>query len=170
LVRPRIPWSLAQVYKMWGRKRWQRGRPVEREVTMEAICLVKSQKKKFFFRNSGKDHIDMGYGDGDEEPMCRICFEEDEQDDNRLISPCKCDGTQKFVHQKCLREWQRSVQTYRPNHPDQVCSICRSRVLALSHMRVWLQSQQLNIDTCMCDLRTREPGIPLSYMHAYINT
>jgi len=64
---------------------------------------------------------------------CRVCFDDQEEDDNSFISPCKCVGSQKFVHEKCLRAWQRSVQLLRSNHPDQesaeqrhvVCSVCR---------------------------------------------
>lgn len=35
---------------------------------------------------------------------CRICLEEDEIDN--LFSPCKCTGTSKYVHPKCLETWR----------------------------------------------------------------
>jgi len=37
--------------------------------------------------------------------QCRICLEEDENI-NDLISPCQCDGTQKYVHSNCLELWR----------------------------------------------------------------
>jgi len=37
--------------------------------------------------------------------MCRICFSDDTDKDNPLISPCKCSGSMQFVHLKCLRQW-----------------------------------------------------------------
>ena len=37
--------------------------------------------------------------------QCRICLEENENISD-LISPCKCDGTQKYVHSKCLEKWR----------------------------------------------------------------
>lgn len=37
--------------------------------------------------------------------MCRICMEE--TDNRRLLRPCKCKGTQAFVHQNCLETWLR---------------------------------------------------------------
>lgn len=43
-------------------------------------------------------------------PACRICFEES-KDCAQFISPCKCIGTQKYVHFKCLRRWQQNVIT-----------------------------------------------------------
>lgn len=39
---------------------------------------------------------------------CRICLGESDLIDNRLITPCKCDGTMKYIHYRCLKEWLRS--------------------------------------------------------------
>lgn len=48
---------------------------------------------------------------------CRYCFETN----GDLISPCKCSGSQSFVHIDCMREWiQRSSQVN--------CGICRASV------------------------------------------
>ena len=33
---------------------------------------------------------------------CRICFESDGSDNGQLIVPCKCDGTSRYIHRKCL--------------------------------------------------------------------
>ena len=38
-------------------------------------------------------------------PQCRFCLED--ADEDQLIAPCNCDGSHKFVHQECLREWRR---------------------------------------------------------------
>ena len=70
--------------------------------------------------------------DEEEEPMCRYCFENDEEEE--LISPCLCSGGQKFVHLNCLRRWQRMVLVSQPTHPafyeDDVrhhkCNVCMS--------------------------------------------
>ena len=37
--------------------------------------------------------------------MCRICFQENDDDEDPLISPCKCAGSMKYVHLGCLRQW-----------------------------------------------------------------
>ncbi|KDN39323.1 hypothetical protein K437DRAFT_276053 [Tilletiaria anomala UBC 951] len=48
-----------------------------------------------------------------EQVICRICFEgagsknEKGKDMGRLISPCKCKGTMKFIHSSCLDSWRR---------------------------------------------------------------
>lgn len=37
--------------------------------------------------------------------MCRICFGED---GDKYVSPCKCSGTMKWVHQSCLDAWTKT--------------------------------------------------------------
>ena len=39
------------------------------------------------------------------ESICRICLSDDYEQDNPMISPCKCKGTMKFIHLECLKEW-----------------------------------------------------------------
>jgi len=42
-----------------------------------------------------------------EAKMCRICFAgEEEADLGRLISPCRCRGTMKYIHSGCLNAWR----------------------------------------------------------------
>ena len=52
---------------------------------------------------------------------CRICFEE-ETVDNPFISPCRCSGTSKYVHKKCLEQWR-----YQSENRDcyEMCMECR---------------------------------------------
>ena len=40
--------------------------------------------------------------------ICRICYGEESNDENPLISPCKCNGSMKYIHYKCLKKWQKS--------------------------------------------------------------
>jgi len=42
---------------------------------------------------------------GDEPAVCRICLGEEDTDGNELVCPCKCDGTMRYAHLICLREW-----------------------------------------------------------------
>ena len=37
------------------------------------------------------------------EKICRICL--DNNNINNMIYPCKCNGTSKYVHKKCLQRW-----------------------------------------------------------------
>lgn len=65
--------------------------------------------------------------------MCRFCFD-GSPESGALISPCKCKGSQAFVHLSCLRRWQRMVLVSQPTHPafqrDDVrhheCNVCKA--------------------------------------------
>lgn len=35
--------------------------------------------------------------------MCKICYEYDKPE--KLLSPCNCKGTIKFVHKSCVKDW-----------------------------------------------------------------
>ena len=39
---------------------------------------------------------------------CRICFENDNSEENPLLSPCRCSGTSKYVHLNCIQTWRRA--------------------------------------------------------------
>lgn len=41
----------------------------------------------------------------DENDVCRICFGSKSDEENPLISACKCTGTMKFIHLQCLKAW-----------------------------------------------------------------
>ena len=54
---------------------------------------------------------------------CRICFEQG----GDLVSPCRCVGSQRFVHSACLRRWQRVASG--GSHDDELrhatfCAVC----------------------------------------------
>ena len=37
---------------------------------------------------------------------CRICLDTLESGNGRLISPCKCSGSQQYIHESCLQRWR----------------------------------------------------------------
>lgn len=62
---------------------------------------------------------DRDDGDDDspeEELICRFCQCEG-SDDNKLVHPCKCRGSVKWVHEECLRNWLRQSHKIR-------CELC----------------------------------------------
>ncbi|KAK6945047.1 Zinc finger, RING-CH-type [Dillenia turbinata] len=61
-------------------------------------------------------------------PCCRICLECDGEDDDELISPCMCKGTQQFVHRSCLDHWRSEGFAF--SH----CTTCKAQY----HLRVEL--------------------------------
>lgn len=58
--------------------------------------------------NSPKDITAQPPTPGPEKLPCRICLSDQQTPEDPLISPCKCAGTMKFIHLKCLREWLQS--------------------------------------------------------------
>ncbi|KRX04576.1 SMAD/FHA domain [Pseudocohnilembus persalinus] len=65
--------------------------------------------------------------------LCRICYFEDNQEDNFLISPCSCKGSCEFVHYQCLKTWVQSKikrkeqgSTISYNWKISECEICNS--------------------------------------------
>ncbi|TPX72895.1 hypothetical protein SpCBS45565_g00007 [Spizellomyces sp. 'palustris'] len=63
--------------------------------------------------NDGMETASAGPGvsTATDEKLCRICYSPAEDPDaaelGRLISPCKCKGTMKYVHIECLNEWRK---------------------------------------------------------------
>jgi len=62
---------------------------------------------------------------------CRYCL----SGDGDFIAPCKCIGSQKWVHRECLKKWQRSCQIRKSTHPwyrdqtnpEKVCNVCLTK-------------------------------------------
>ena len=55
-------------------------------------------------------------------------------DENPLISPCKCNGSMKFIHIECLREWLNSKSSFKENNSVKTycwkaleCELCKLR-------------------------------------------
>ncbi|KAK9059453.1 hypothetical protein SSX86_020155 [Deinandra increscens subsp. villosa] len=55
--------------------------------------------------------------------ICRICLEGDGEEDDDLISPCMCKGTQQFVHRACLDHWRSVKEGFAFSH----CSTCKAQ-------------------------------------------
>ncbi len=59
-------------------------------------------------------------GEVDEENVCRICLDKAEP---LIQSPCRCTGTQSWVHTVCLRRWRMSAAGRRLLE----CEVCRGQ-------------------------------------------
>ena len=53
--------------------------------------------------------------------ICRVCFE---TGDGVLIAPCACIGSQQWIHEACLRHWQRSLAGSQGAERASRCSVC----------------------------------------------
>ena len=62
-----------------------------------------------------------------ENNTCRICFEEQTNTKDPLISPCRCTGTSKYIHHSCLQKWRLSNL---PNSdPRKKCMECNTEYI-----------------------------------------
>jgi hypothetical protein len=41
-----------------------------------------------------------------DERQCRLCFEHGDTAENRLFSPCECNGSLAYLHEQCLEQWR----------------------------------------------------------------
>lgn len=55
-------------------------------------------------------------------PLPHVVYE---SEDGRLLCPCKCKGSQKYVHEACLNAWRRADPTQKRNYWE--CPTCRYR-------------------------------------------
>ena len=54
---------------------------------------------------------------------CRICL----GTKGKLISPCTCKGTMKYIHKKCLENW--ILYRLDNNKKSQICEICNKKYI-----------------------------------------
>ena len=57
------------------------------------------------------------------EKQCRICFENDQEED--FISPCLCKGFQEYVHSGCLKMWL--LRSEKSEKELTFCEVCRGK-------------------------------------------
>ncbi|KAI6172330.1 RING-CH-type domain-containing protein [Aphelenchoides besseyi] len=67
----------------------------------------------------------------DEIPICRICMEETEP--REMVRPCRCSGTQQYIHRSCAVKWLRASNKKK-------CDLCQTSYVVLgSKLRSWNQ-------------------------------
>jgi hypothetical protein len=82
------------------------------------------------------------------EYQCRICLETDKEEN--LCNPCKCIGTQKYVHKECLNTFREQFYNF---HVHRLyCAVCKTEY------KIECESFSLTIDTDILD----EGEYPLS--------
>lgn len=63
---------------------------------------------------------------------CRICYEINSSEINPLITPCKCDGSLKYIHYNCLNKWLLA----RIHNNKYKCEICNGEYIFLENTLV----------------------------------
>ena len=71
----------------------------------------------------------QNHQEGHDNPVCYMCFDEEDTEENPMITPCKCSGDTKYVHVECLRKWHTAEadnQICFLSSVDATCSVCKS--------------------------------------------
>ncbi|EUB58274.1 E3 ubiquitin-protein ligase 8-Mar [Echinococcus granulosus] len=68
-------------------------------------------------------------------PFCRICYDSNDESNDmemesrgRLIAPCLCDGSMKYVHQCCIQRWIKISRSRK-------CELCNFRYAIRRHVK-----------------------------------
>ncbi|CDS04162.1 hypothetical protein LRAMOSA07117 [Lichtheimia ramosa] len=78
---------------------------------------MSNDKTNFSIPSSTSPHDDLSHSNvssptssqlENEDPKCRICFGESEEGGAAFIVPCKCNGSIRYVHDICLKDWMSS--------------------------------------------------------------
>ena len=78
-------------------------------------------------------------GDDGNERLCRVCFCGEEA--GRLIAPCRCRGSVRYVHAQCLNEWRVASANPRSFERCETCGFAyRTQRTALAE---WLQDERV---------------------------
>ncbi len=85
-----------------------------------------------------------------EEKVCRMCFSSEHElgDDGmsigKLIAPCHCDGSMRYVHDTCLDQWRRKSAA---TEAARVCGQCHARYRfrrsRYSNLMAFVQASQM---------------------------
>ena len=66
-------------------------------------------------------------------PHCRVCWMDEDTDDNPLLKVCHCKGSAEFIHYECLKNWLKTKEYRQPTlHYTTIywrqfqCEICKS--------------------------------------------
>uniref|UniRef100_A0A914BZ45 RING-CH-type domain-containing protein n=1 Tax=Acrobeloides nanus TaxID=290746 RepID=A0A914BZ45_9BILA len=61
---------------------------------------------------------------GVEPKQCRICHMTTETSKKKIISPCRCTGTMRYVHTSCLAQWLQISASSHFFLPESKCELC----------------------------------------------
>ena len=54
--------------------------------------------------------------------LCKICYMEEDNEENPLVRPCTCSGSLKYIHLKCLKHWI-NTRSYDKVDSTEICTI-----------------------------------------------
>ncbi|PSC75339.1 ring finger membrane [Micractinium conductrix] len=102
-----------------------------------------------------------------EPSICRICWQEgDGEPGGALLTPCRCAGSQKHVHERCLAEWMASVAQRKGVPQARRCDVCRALYQGLPRDMRLRETPQAYVRRQTAALLRSPLGTALSYYSA----
>lgn len=93
------------------------------------LCVQNHFSHPLYPENSEDSVSSEEHTENEEDPVCYMCFDDENKEDNPLITPCKCRGDTRYVHVNCLRKWHTAEadnQICFLSSVDATCSVCKS--------------------------------------------
>ena len=114
----------------------------DNRILLKEKSLEYNRKNEFFVSLLEENLLIESKGQKDEVNRCRYCFEPGE-----LIAPCKCIGSNKWVHKRCLAKWQYTSILSQSTHPkyqtdiERICNVCKGKfnIIEFSRNELMLQ-------------------------------
>jgi hypothetical protein len=63
-----------------------------------------------------------------EQPTCRLCWDTADSNEpgGELLSPCACSGSLRYIHKRCLQDWQRTLRSQGQGRRANTCELVGS--------------------------------------------
>ena len=83
-----------------------------------------------------KINISLSKNEEKKVKFCRICYNTNSDENNPLIYPCKCLGSMKYIHFKCLKQWlnsnyfildEKTGFTLKFKYKELKCELCKAK-------------------------------------------
>ncbi|KAF6256167.1 hypothetical protein COO60DRAFT_139991 [Scenedesmus sp. NREL 46B-D3] len=60
-----------------------------------------------------------------EQPTCRLCWDtaDSTEPGGELLSPCACSGSLRYIHKRCLQDWQRTLRSQGQGRRANTCEL-----------------------------------------------
>ena len=69
--------------------------------------------------------------------ICRICLDQEIEEENPIVQPCKCSGSCKYIHLNCLKQWINTKSCLKIDEnefcsvfvfTETECELCKSKL------------------------------------------
>ena len=100
---------------------------------------IYKKKLKIKILNINKDINNVKLTEEKKEIFCRICYGEENEEENPLVQPCNCQGSMKYIHLKCLKHWLETntytlcinrefSKTFKFKESEAKCELCKANL------------------------------------------